>query len=174
MIFYTAIADDGTTQLRGTQADARAVNKNFEQIDIPTDKAGLMAFVQELYAEIDELRRDIAVEVGAEIASGHSGPDAAAVPEAPTPPPETAPLPTNDDDPIEDEGLNIPVLESQVSALGVVGGAALDLFDGWETRVGISPAFSRGVHLLSIIASGEHQLASIMLRERRKKFGQRS
>src|SRR5690606_17061023 len=44
---------NGHRQLRGTQADARAVNKNFEQIDIPTDKAGLMAFVQALYSELD-------------------------------------------------------------------------------------------------------------------------
>jgi hypothetical protein len=53
MIFYLALDDEGRRQLRGTQADAKAVNRNFEQIDIPTDKAGLMAFVQELYNEID-------------------------------------------------------------------------------------------------------------------------
>lgn len=53
MIFYIALDDAGRRQLCPTQADAKAVNRGFEQIDIPTDKAGLMAFVQELYAEID-------------------------------------------------------------------------------------------------------------------------
>ena len=34
----------------GTQADAKAANdgdKNFEHIDVPTDKAGLIAFLNE-------------------------------------------------------------------------------------------------------------------------------
>jgi hypothetical protein len=51
MIFYIALDDAGHRQLCGTQADAKAINKNFEQIDIPTDKPGLMAFVQGLYDE---------------------------------------------------------------------------------------------------------------------------
>ena len=45
MIFYKA-----NNQLYPTQADARAVNKNFEQIDVPTDKPGLMAFINDLLA----------------------------------------------------------------------------------------------------------------------------
>jgi hypothetical protein len=53
MIFYTALDERGHRQLRGTQADAKAVNRVFEQIDIPTDKPGLMAFVQGLYEQID-------------------------------------------------------------------------------------------------------------------------
>lgn len=58
MIFYTALDSQGHRQLRGTQADAKAVNKNFEQVDIPTDKAGLMAFVQKLYDDIYDLERE--------------------------------------------------------------------------------------------------------------------
>ncbi|WOF44308.1 hypothetical protein KNJ79_05095 [Sphingopyxis indica] len=46
MIFYKAKAEDGRVVLAGTQADARAINKQFEQVDIPIDKAGLMAFAQ--------------------------------------------------------------------------------------------------------------------------------
>lgn len=48
MIFYLATDPEGRDQLAGTQADARAVNKDFQQIDIPTDKAGLMAYIQKL------------------------------------------------------------------------------------------------------------------------------
>lgn len=46
MIFYIT---QNPICLHTTQANAKAVNKSFEQIDIPTDKTGLMAFVQELY-----------------------------------------------------------------------------------------------------------------------------
>ena len=45
MIFYLC---NGSV-LSGTQADARALDKNFVQLDIPVDKAGLMAFVNDLY-----------------------------------------------------------------------------------------------------------------------------
>lgn len=48
MIFYMT---KGAT-LCGTQADARALDRDFEQIDIPVDKAGLMAFVNDLYQKI--------------------------------------------------------------------------------------------------------------------------
>ncbi len=47
MIFYLA----NNQTLCGTQADARALDRNFVQIDIPTDKAGLMAYVQKLMDE---------------------------------------------------------------------------------------------------------------------------
>lgn len=43
MIFYLA-----NNQLAGTQAEAKALDKNFEQVDVPTDKPGLMAYINEL------------------------------------------------------------------------------------------------------------------------------
>ena len=46
MLFYLC---NGST-LCGTQADARALDKDFVQLEVPVDKAGLMAFVNELYA----------------------------------------------------------------------------------------------------------------------------
>lgn len=48
MIFYLA---NGTT-LCPTQADAKALDRNFVQHDIPTDKPGLMAYVQGLLDQI--------------------------------------------------------------------------------------------------------------------------
>jgi hypothetical protein len=57
MIFYLALDDVGFRQLRPTQAEAKAISKNFQQIDIPTDKAGLQQAVQELLTEADQLRQ---------------------------------------------------------------------------------------------------------------------
>ena len=50
MIFYQC---NGST-LCGTQADARLLDRNFVQVDIPVDKAGLMAFVNGLYTKLDQ------------------------------------------------------------------------------------------------------------------------
>lgn len=66
MIFYKAKAEDGRTVITGTQADARAVNKQFEQIDIPTDKAGLMAFAQRWADQEFEMNK-LLDEMGAEL-----------------------------------------------------------------------------------------------------------
>lgn len=51
MIFYLAVDSNGQTKILGTQADANKVNRDFSQIDIPTDKAGLMAWVQQMLDE---------------------------------------------------------------------------------------------------------------------------
>ena len=51
MIFYLAIGTNNMTKILGTQADAAKVNKDFVQIDIPTDKAGLMAWIQQMLDE---------------------------------------------------------------------------------------------------------------------------
>lgn len=44
MIFYKC---NGST-LCGTQADARLLDRNFVQVDIPTDKAGLMSYINDI------------------------------------------------------------------------------------------------------------------------------
>lgn len=51
MIFYLAIDNNNQTKIVGTQADAKALNPQFEQIDIPVDKAGLMAWIQQMLDE---------------------------------------------------------------------------------------------------------------------------
>jgi hypothetical protein len=53
MIFYVARNAAGARCLEGTQADAAKVNRVFVQLDIPTDKAGLRDFVQDLFDQID-------------------------------------------------------------------------------------------------------------------------
>lgn len=53
MIFYLAVDENGRSSYVGTQADARAINRNFEQIDVPTDKPSLLVFLNEMQARID-------------------------------------------------------------------------------------------------------------------------
>lgn len=50
MIFYLT----NGSALCGTQAEARALDKDFLQVDVPVDKAGLMAFLNDLYARTVE------------------------------------------------------------------------------------------------------------------------
>lgn len=67
MIFYLA---NGTT-LAATQADARQLDRNFVQHDIPTDKPGLMAYVQGL---LDQIHGDEPLpDYGQDMSSGHNG-----------------------------------------------------------------------------------------------------
>lgn len=46
MIFYLCNGNE----LVGTQADAKALDRDYTQVDVPTDKAGLMAYVNTLLA----------------------------------------------------------------------------------------------------------------------------
>lgn len=47
MIYYLCQTPDGP-QLAGTQIDAKALDRNYEQVDLATDKAGYMAYVNSL------------------------------------------------------------------------------------------------------------------------------
>lgn len=55
MIFYEV---DGEF-LVGTQADAKATQRPWKQVDVPTDKAGLMAFVNDLMKDRYVLDQDV-------------------------------------------------------------------------------------------------------------------
>jgi hypothetical protein len=60
MKFYTPVdADTGRVVLCTTQDDARKINKKFDSIEIPTDKAGLQAFAQEALDTTYELRQQL-------------------------------------------------------------------------------------------------------------------
>jgi hypothetical protein len=60
MKFYLALDSEGRKQLRGTQDDIKLVNrKDFEVVDIPTDKAGLMALVQDSFNAIFALEQQL-------------------------------------------------------------------------------------------------------------------
>lgn len=49
MIFYLC----NNLTLVGTQAEAKALDKNFVQVDVPTDKAGLMTYINDIKAVND-------------------------------------------------------------------------------------------------------------------------
>lgn len=52
MIFYLAVDSTGRTIIQSTQEAIKDVNdKAYEKIDIPTDKAGLMTWVQQMLDE---------------------------------------------------------------------------------------------------------------------------
>lgn len=53
MIFYLARNAEGKRILETTQVKAKAVNKDFSQIDVPVDKEGLRGALQELISEAD-------------------------------------------------------------------------------------------------------------------------
>jgi hypothetical protein len=52
MKFYVA-RENGHRFLHHRKDDAKAQDRNFETIDVPTDLNGLKSFIQELYSEID-------------------------------------------------------------------------------------------------------------------------
>lgn len=53
MLFYVAVNQKGFRQVCKTQAEAKAIDKDFIQLDIPTDKDGLRDAVQELLTLVD-------------------------------------------------------------------------------------------------------------------------
>lgn len=50
MIFYLCQTPDGP-KLAPTQADAKALDRKFKQVDVPTDKANLLSYVNDLFAK---------------------------------------------------------------------------------------------------------------------------
>ena len=57
MIFYLVETSQGHRVCK-TQAEAKAISKHFKQIDVPTDKDGLHATLQEFYNMLDTLRAE--------------------------------------------------------------------------------------------------------------------
>lgn len=54
MIFYIATGEDGMRHVCTTQAEAKPIDKDFVQLDIPVDKSGLRDTIQELLSLIDQ------------------------------------------------------------------------------------------------------------------------
>lgn len=51
MQFYLAKDEDGRRIICGTQAEAKSINKDFSELEIPVDKPGLKAWVQQMLDE---------------------------------------------------------------------------------------------------------------------------
>lgn len=63
MIAYIAVDENQHAHWVGTQAEAKAIDKTFTQFDIPTDKAGLIAFINEKQDELNVLRDELSTPV---------------------------------------------------------------------------------------------------------------
>lgn len=169
MIFYIATDEDGFRHIKPTQALAVGINKDFVQIDIPTDKAGLMEAVQELLTKIDVLEKSGALSDAPE-------PEVEASVE---PVEETAPVPA--EAPVASESETVAVssgrvfsakdLDLQIELLGELGETGFELMTKHHEMLGIGAYFSQGVHILSVLCTGEHQLTRLFFRAKKTKFG---
>lgn len=85
MLFYRAIDAAGKLRLAGNQADAKLINKEFDQIDVPTDKPGLLAFLGELLDQLPPIAAPQGEEPAAEaiVAAEDAKPDLTDIPEVP-------------------------------------------------------------------------------------------
>jgi len=92
MICYLVIASDGSTKIVGTQGEAKALNKDFQQIDIPTDKPGLIGWIQQMLDEILNNKTEQATDRD-EQAPTENVEDGADTRQAPSPEPEIRYLP---------------------------------------------------------------------------------
>jgi len=176
MIFYTAV-EPGTlhTRIVGTQADARAINRDVTRIDIPTGKPELMAWANDMQRQIDVLR-DALARAAIDEPNGNS---AEILEPAPLPPRITS----NEDGPMEtvpilagpeteimeiDAARLAPIVEQAVERVGELGETAFEAIDAYQARNGVGGSFSRGVHILSVVCAGEHQLTRLLFRARTK------
>lgn len=62
-----------------------------------------------------------------------------------------------------------PIVEQAVERVGELGETAFEAIDAYQARDGIGGSFSRGVHILSVLCAGEHQLTRLLFRARAKR-----
>jgi hypothetical protein len=180
VIFYETINGAGLKQLAPTQADARAIDRSFVQVDLPTDKAGYMGYVNRLLARISELENQIggsAPAVAPEATPNREEVTPAVAPGmAEEPPVRPDPEPAV---PIEDQITHFgptelaPVVERAVERLAELDEDGVVALNMHQSLQGVGVSFSRGVHMLSVVAAGEHQLG-LLLRSKKtgRKWGQ--
>lgn len=156
MIFYIAVDETyGRKVLCGTQADAKAINKNFEQIDLPTDKAGLQNLYQEALDRIHELEQGQPIPNPVIVAD--EAPDSPAV--DPEPIEEDN---KSEDVPFYERPFDPAVLYNQVSKLGEEPAKNFDRLT--STFIGdIKPGFNRGLNLLNVYACSEYAMDRVFL-----------
>jgi hypothetical protein len=128
--------------------------------EVPTDKDGLRTYVNDLFRTIQENEYVSDFTPQAEL------PTPTQSTPKPAPAAPTAPIVPEDEDgmPI----YNALVLEAQVEALGRVGVDGLKDLDHIIGMGGIGVTFARGVILLCVLASGEHQLAQLFYSKKLK------
>lgn len=151
-------------KLKGSQIDPEIYAH-----DIPTDKAGLQNYVNDLLAHIYKLEIQ-AQDIG--LTEDIPEADETFFEKAELKLPETAPVaPSPPSRGPDEHGLVPAILEAQIEALGEAGIEGLDKLNSHQELAGVGATFARGVVLLCVLAAGEHQLARIFVREKKRKFG---
>jgi hypothetical protein len=159
---------------RGLKADPKDLIH-----EIPVDKDGLKAYVEGLYIEIHTLQIGGSAPAEAPREPQERVPDQPlitlsqdlpSVRPSETPVEAPQPIPAGLRAPTE-EGLQVAILDAQIEALGESGVDGLEKMSSYQELTGVGANFARGVILLCVLAAGEHQMARLFHREKRKKFG---
>lgn len=161
-----------TRRFRRTETEVKKEKLAYEVVEFETDKDALIDRFNSYEQRIEELEQQIGSREVIEAPEPEAQPERVSPsPPAPVPPPEPA------NDPFENvadlnPGQLAPVVESAVTRLGELGEEGFEALDAFQDTQGVGSSFSRGVHLLNVIAAGEHQLARILFRTRKvRKWG---
>jgi hypothetical protein len=181
MILYVVQDAEGRTHWVHTQGDAKAINKHFEKRVVPTDQPGLMAFLNEMQTQCDEVREAALIvdQEASEIVTAF---------EAAEPTPALvdlmkAPVPWERDKvcTIIDQSSGNDFVSYTMAALqrlGELGNEGRDEIETYQTLGGVGFNFSQGVHLLALIAltevaGGPQQFDRILRRDRKNMWGKK-
>jgi hypothetical protein len=166
MKFYRSLVGD--RYVWGKRKDEAAkLDKNYVTVEVDTSQDGLIERFQKYedrIAQLDRFAMSVKVqEIGPDRDEFRPEPEAA-------PPPPTPPIaPPVEDEVFDDAPTFSPsILQTQVELLGENPNRGFDQLEEFQEIQGVSAGFSRGVHLLNIIAAGEHQLARVFLRRKKK------
>lgn len=174
-------------RFRRTETECKKEKLAYEVVEYETDKDSLIDRFNAYEQRIEELTQQLnlgghtaapqpTVEDEPEPVSVVSSPP----PPAPVPPPapaNDAPKKTLEEVISEMPAVKLaPLVESTVTRLGELGEAGFEALDDYQGSHGIGGSFSRGVHVLSTLAMGEHQLSRLLFRARKqpKQFGARA
>lgn len=173
------------SRFRRTETEAKKERLKYEVVEYETDKDSLIdrfnGYEERIEALQEQLRGGSPLESPPAVEPQEEetpelAPDPAPKLVAPPPAPIPAP-PSQLDLRIEAfERMNAaalaPIVESAVERLGELGEEGFEALDEYQERDGVGAAFSRGIHILNITATGQHQLARVLMRKRKsKKWG---
>ena len=169
MNFYIATDPETGRKIWGKRQDeAKKVDPSFEKRDIDTSQDGLIRLFQEYEDRIRDLQQqavegvNLGIAAGIEIASGE--PDGSGAAEEGS----TPSLPQLDVLSMNAPQL-APIALDVIERVGELGEDAFEALDDHQGRHGVSGQFSRGVHILSVLSAGEHQLTRLFFRSRKEK-----
>lgn len=157
MHFYTAIDRATGRTIWGRRKDAAArLDKDFERHEIEISQDALISRFQAYEDRISEL------EIRCRSIDAHDEADVA--PQA-----REMALPGAADEPAImrlDADRLAPFVDQAIERFGELGEQGFIALDAYHAGHGISGSFSRGVHMLSVLCTGEHQLTRLLFRSR--------